>query len=53
MPIVTRGDVTPGDLAAAGGKGLFTQELEAGLLAGHAVASPPAHSVRGASASGL
>ena len=31
---VTRGDVTPGDLAAAGGKGLFTQELEAGLLAG-------------------
>lgn len=33
VPIVTRGDVTPGDLAAAGGKGLFTQELEAGLLA--------------------
>jgi hydroxymethylbilane synthase len=34
VPIVTRGDVTPGDLAAAGGKGLFTEELEAGLLAG-------------------
>ncbi len=34
VPIVTRGDVTPGDLAAAGGKGLFTEELETGLLAG-------------------
>jgi hydroxymethylbilane synthase len=28
----TRGDRTPGDLAAVGGKGLFTEELEAGLL---------------------
>ena len=34
VPITTRGDRTPGDLAAAGGKGLFTAELEAGLLAG-------------------
>ncbi len=34
VPIVTAGDVTPGDLAAAGGKGLFTEELERGLLAG-------------------
>ncbi len=34
VPVVTAGDVTPGDLAAFGGKGLFTQELERGLLAG-------------------
>jgi hydroxymethylbilane synthase len=34
VPIVTTGDVVPGDLAKVGGKGLFTQELEAGLLAG-------------------
>jgi hydroxymethylbilane synthase len=34
VPITTGGDRTPGDLAAAGGKGLFTAELEAGLLAG-------------------
>jgi hydroxymethylbilane synthase len=34
VPIVTRGDVTPGDLAEIGGKGLFTQELERGLLDG-------------------
>ena len=34
VPIVTRGDVLPGDLAAIGGKGLFTQELERGLLDG-------------------
>jgi hydroxymethylbilane synthase len=30
----TRGDRFPGDLAAVGGKGLFTQELEAGLRQG-------------------
>lgn len=34
VPIVTSGDVIPGDLAKVGGKGLFTQELEAGLLDG-------------------
>jgi hydroxymethylbilane synthase len=34
VPIVTTGDVVPGDLARFGGKGLFTQELEAGLLDG-------------------
>ena len=34
MPITTRGDTTPGSLAALGGKGLFTAELEAGLLDG-------------------
>lgn len=34
VPIVTRGDVEPGALAAIGGKGLFTQELEQGLMAG-------------------
>ena len=34
VPLVTRGDVLPGDLARAGGKGLFTAELEAGLLDG-------------------
>jgi len=33
VPIVTRGDREPGDLALIGGKGLFTQELEDGLLA--------------------
>ena len=32
--ITTRGDTTPGSLAALGGKGLFTAELEAGLLDG-------------------
>lgn len=32
--IVTTGDVVPGDLAEVGGKGLFTLELERGLLAG-------------------
>lgn len=32
VPIVTTGDVVPGDLAKVGGKGLFTQELETGLL---------------------
>jgi hydroxymethylbilane synthase len=34
VPITTRGDTTPGSLAAFGGKGLFTAELEAGLLDG-------------------
>jgi hydroxymethylbilane synthase len=34
VPIVTTGDVIPGDLAKHGGKGLFTQELETGLLDG-------------------
>jgi len=34
VPIVTTGDRIPGDLGAAGGKGLFTAELEAGLLDG-------------------
>jgi hydroxymethylbilane synthase len=34
VPITTRGDTTPGSLAALGGKGLFTAELEAGLLDG-------------------
>jgi hydroxymethylbilane synthase len=32
VPIVTRGDRLTGDLAAFGGKGLFTAELERGLL---------------------
>ncbi len=34
IPIETAGDRTPGDLAKFGGKGLFTAELEQGLLAG-------------------
>lgn len=34
VPITTRGDVFQGDLAAVGGKGLFTEELERGLLDG-------------------
>jgi hydroxymethylbilane synthase len=34
VPIETRGDREPGELAKIGGKGLFTQELEAGLLEG-------------------
>jgi hydroxymethylbilane synthase len=34
VPIATRGDTTPGSLATLGGKGLFTAELEAGLLDG-------------------
>ena len=34
VPIVTTGDIVPGDLAKVGGKGLFTQELETGLLDG-------------------
>jgi hydroxymethylbilane synthase len=34
VPMVTTGDVVTGDLAQFGGKGLFTRELENGLLAG-------------------
>jgi len=34
VPIVTTGDVVKGDLAQHGGKGLFTRELESGLLDG-------------------
>ncbi len=34
VPIITRGDTTPGSLAALGGKGLFTEELEKRLLQG-------------------
>ena len=34
VPIVTTGDVVTGDLALYGGKGLFTKELESGLLDG-------------------
>jgi hydroxymethylbilane synthase len=34
VPMVTTGDVVTGDLAKVGGKGLFTQELERGLLDG-------------------
>ncbi|HEX5761467.1 MAG TPA: hydroxymethylbilane synthase [Thermoanaerobaculia bacterium] len=34
VPLLTSGDLLPGDLSARGGKGLFTRELEAGLLDG-------------------
>jgi hydroxymethylbilane synthase len=34
VPMTTTGDVVTGDLALLGGKGLFTQELESGLLDG-------------------
>lgn len=34
VPMTTTGDVVKGDLALVGGKGLFTQELESGLLDG-------------------
>lgn len=34
VPIITTGDIVPGELAKVGGKGLFTQELESGLLDG-------------------
>jgi hydroxymethylbilane synthase len=34
VPIVTTGDVVTGDLSRFGGKGLFTKELESGLLDG-------------------
>ena len=49
VPIVTQGDRTPGDLAAFGGKGLFTEELESGLLDGtldlavHSLKDLPVH----------
>lgn len=34
VPVVTSGDIIPGDLSEVGGKGLFTLELERGLLDG-------------------
>ncbi|HMB52598.1 MAG TPA: hydroxymethylbilane synthase [Thermoanaerobaculia bacterium] len=34
VELTTKGDLHKGDLAAVGGKGLFTEELEAGLLDG-------------------
>ncbi|HET9767720.1 MAG TPA: hydroxymethylbilane synthase, partial [Thermoanaerobaculia bacterium] len=34
VPMSTRGDQLPGDLNKVGGKGLFTAELEAGLMDG-------------------
>ena len=34
VPMITTGDVVTGDLAEVGGKGLFTMELEKGLLDG-------------------
>ncbi len=34
VTFTTKGDTTPGQLAPLGGKGLFTEELEAGLLDG-------------------
>jgi hydroxymethylbilane synthase len=34
VPILTQGDRLPGDLGKVGGKGLFTAELETGLLDG-------------------
>jgi hydroxymethylbilane synthase len=34
VPMLTQGDRLPGDLSRVGGKGLFTAELEAGLLDG-------------------
>jgi len=34
VPMITTGDVVKGDLAEVGGKGLFTEELERGLLDG-------------------
>ncbi|HEX5717116.1 MAG TPA: hydroxymethylbilane synthase [Thermoanaerobaculia bacterium] len=34
VPMVTTGDIVKGDLAEYGGKGLFTEELERGLLDG-------------------
>jgi hydroxymethylbilane synthase len=34
VSIVTQGDIVTGDLSLYGGKGLFTQELESGLLDG-------------------
>jgi hydroxymethylbilane synthase len=49
VPIVTTGDVVTGDLARFGGKGLFTKELEGGLLDGsldlavHSLKDLPVH----------
>ncbi|MEM9293933.1 MAG: hydroxymethylbilane synthase [Acidobacteriota bacterium] len=49
VPIVTRGDRHLGDLAEVGGKGLFTEELEAGIadgtldLAVHSLKDLPVH----------
>ncbi len=49
VPIVTTGDVVAGDLARFGGKGLFTKELESGLLDGsldlavHSLKDLPVH----------
>ena len=34
VPVVTSGDVLPGDLSEIGGTGLYTRELERGLLDG-------------------
>jgi hydroxymethylbilane synthase len=34
VPIITQGDIVTGDLSLHGGKGLFTEELESGLLDG-------------------
>lgn len=52
-PIVTRGDRLPGDLSKVGGKGLFTEELEARLLDGrldlavHSLKDLPVHQPAG------
>jgi hydroxymethylbilane synthase len=49
VPMVTTGDLVKGDLAEVGGKGLFTQELERGLLEGsldlavHSLKDLPVH----------
>lgn len=49
VAMVTTGDIVPGDLAEVGGKGLFTLELERGLLAGdldlavHSLKDLPVH----------
>ncbi|HXT22346.1 MAG TPA: hydroxymethylbilane synthase [Thermoanaerobaculia bacterium] len=53
VPIVTQGDRLPGDLNLVGGKGLFTAELEAGLLDGtldlavHSLKDLPVRSAEG------
>ena len=53
VPMVTQGDVVTGDLALYGGKGLFTQELESGLLDGsldlavHSLKDLPVHLTEG------
>lgn len=49
VPILTQGDRLPGDLSQHGGKGLFTEELEQGLLDGtldlavHSLKDLPVH----------